>query len=444
MENKGENYLEIWSSSEVNQSETTSNQISDLSTNTNKVIDIENKNEINFPLNGMPNVILDCVNDLSDVYGSPKEFFLMSFLVACCAAVRKKAILDDGRYKNYPVLWVMHVAHSGVGKTEPNKKAFKPLVQTNIEYYRTYKEEIVTWKNKCKSIKNPNDYPVKPILHKILIDDTTPEALYQALNNNSGLTLYSDEFSIWFDNIGRYAKSGEVGRYLSIFDNTTFDISRTSDEPHLIVDPLLNIIGGIQPNVLSETLKKHQMRNNGFAQRFLFVYPKHVVKKHYSTLVPNQLLLTKYDKLIRYLSDTDFGTLTLTTDAKAEFIRFSNELTDKVNDTKSEYLKSLYSKFDIHCLRIALILELIKSYSDNPVKPIEVSFDTIVYAIEICRYFIYCGLKVEKLGSENYEKTEIDKISVAKFLVKECGYSQNSVAKILKVSQQYVNKELKK
>lgn len=443
MENSELNYLDIWSSCMVIQTENTTNNISDFTSKNYERIDIDDKTEYVFPLNGMPNVILDCVNDLSDVYGSPKDFFSMSSLVACCAAVGKKAILDDGKYKNYPVLWIMNVGPTGSGKSEPIKKAFKPLIQMDINFFDKYKSEIENWKKKCLTIKNTKDYPEKPVLYQTIIDDITPEALYQALGNSGGVTLCCDELSIWFYNIGRYTKSGEVPRYLSIFDNSTFKINRVGSEPIIVDNPYMSIIGGIQPDVLDEILELNQMKNNGLAQRFLFVYPKQVKKKYYKTSVPNLLFLTKYNKLIYYLHNNNFGTLTLSTDAKSEFIRFSNELTDKTNATSSDYLKSLYSKFDIHCLRIALILELIKSYSDNPVKPKVVSLETILYAIEICRYFIYCGLKVIKLGNLTHEKTLTNKISVAKFLVENCGYSQSFVANVLKVSQQYISKGLK-
>jgi hypothetical protein len=395
-----------------------------------------------FPMAGMPDVLKYLIEDLSSVYGSPNEFFAISFLVACGGAVRKRAVLYDGKYYNYAQLWAMIVAPSGVGKSIPIKVAFSMLCALDKALFNDYKAELADWKAKCIACKAAQEVePTKPFRRQFLIDDATPEALYEALANNSGLTLYSDELSAWFDNFGRYTKNGEVSRYLSIFDNTTFDISRKGGEPLLVSDPYLNIIGGIQPKVLADTLNLNQMRNNGFAQRFLFVYPDSVCKSHYINASPNSELVKGYENLIEYLHCSDFGELTLSVGAKSKFIAFANKLTDSANATANDYLKAMYSKFEIHCLRIALTLELIKSFPNGLIDN-SVSDATMSYAIDLCRYFIDSSLKVERLGSDA-ERKSIDNISVAKFLVEEKGYSQKRAADIVGVTQQYVNKKLK-
>lgn len=399
-------------------------------------------NENHFPMAGMPDILKFFIDDLSTVYGSPKEFFAISFMVACGGAVRKRAVLFDGKYKNYAQFMAMIVAPSGVGKSFPIKIAFSKLISIDKALYMCYKDELVDWKAKCVVCKAKQLVePPKPYRKQFLIDDITPEALYQALEKNDGLTLYSDELSTWFENIGRYAKSGEVSRYLSISDNTSFDITRKGDEPILVIVPYLNIIGSIQPKVLADTLNLNQMRNNGFAQRFLFVYPESTRKPHYNNATRNSELEMGYKNLIEYLHCSDFGELTLSVGAKSKFIAFADELTDLGNATENDYLKAMYSKFEIHCLRISLTLELIKSFPGGLIEK-SVSIETMSYAIDLCRYFIECGLKVESLSS-NAELKSIDNISVAKFLVDKKGYSQNKVAEILGVSQQHINKKLK-
>ena len=108
-----------------------------------------------------------------------------------------------------------------------------------------------------------------------------------------------------------------MGRYLSIFDNSSFDISRKSVESIFIEEPYLNIFGGIQPKVLADTMGLNQMRNNGFAQRFIFVFPDNVTKPHYKDTIPNVYFLKKYDNLIEYLYNTQFGTLFFARSARA-------------------------------------------------------------------------------------------------------------------------------
>lgn len=60
---------------------------------------------------------------------------------------------------------------------------------------------------------------------------------------------------------------------LSMFDSDTI-VNRKSDEPLLIKDPFMSIIGSIQPSVLVDTFGNDNMMNNGFNQRWLFCYPE--------------------------------------------------------------------------------------------------------------------------------------------------------------------------
>ena len=398
-----------------------------------------------FPMDGMPTVLSDLINDSAAVYGSPKEFFATALLIACGAAVQKRAILNDGKYKNYPQLWAMIVAPSGIGKSEPLKIAFKRLREFNTAHYQTYKQEMREWKIEsaaCKKEKNAE--PEKPILKQILIDDATPEALYPALENNAGLTLNRDELAGWFCDFGRYAKSGEVERYISIHSNVSFTVLRKNSDPLNVEDPYYSIIGGIQPEILEETMQDNKMRKNGFAQRFIFCFPNAVLKPKYNNTIPNELFRTNYDDLIDYLHNTDFGTFRFSDEAKNMFIKFSDANGDKVDESEFDYLKSMYSKFDIHVSRIALTLELIKTFPYATKNRI-ISAETMAYAIELSNYFIECGLKVERLGSSIKEQSNtLNNATVAKYLVEKCGHSQNKAAEIVGVSQPYVNKIMKK
>jgi hypothetical protein len=393
-----------------------------------------------FPMSGMPQVLADLINDSVAVYASPIEYFACTLLVACCSVVRKRAVLDDGKYKNYPQLWIMYVGSSGIGKDAPLKIAFKPIIDLDLIAYRKYELEMNEWKiieatcKKNKEVSAPKPYP-----QMILIDDATPESLYPALQQNGGLTLHRDELSGWFKDFGRYSKSGEVARYLSLYSNGSFNINRVGKDFISISDPYYSIIGGIQPLVLSSTLNENQMRENGLAQRFLFAYPDNAKQPMYNEAIPNPVFALRYKKLIEYLHDNDFGKLTLSLEAKLVYIDFVNEMVHERNKIDIEYHQALYSRFRMHVLRIALILELIKSYPIglNDVK--SVSLETMKYAIDICRYFIICGLKVEKLGSSNNRNKQNDMKDVAKLLL-EKNITQTETARITGLSQSTISR----
>lgn len=62
-----------------------------------------NANDTIFPINGLPQVILDFALEVSEVYGVPIEFPVMSALCAVSAAARKKEVCH--RQRQIQELW---------------------------------------------------------------------------------------------------------------------------------------------------------------------------------------------------------------------------------------------------------------------------------------------------------------------------------------------------
>lgn len=406
--------------------------------------DIQNNSgqikQIPFPMYGMPEVLADLINDSVKVYASPLEYFACTLLAACGAVVRKKAVVNDGKYKNYPQIWVMYIGSSGIGKDMPMKIAFNPIYELDRISYELHTKQMVEWKSAVAlAKKEKTDIPPMPTLKMILIDDATPEILYPTLQQNSGLTLLRDELSGWFADFGRYAKSGEVQRYLSMFTNGTFTVTRVSKEHVRITDPFFALVGGIQPEILPATLNENQLKENGFAQRILFAYPDVAVQPYYNEAIPNPAFLVRYNKLIEHLHSVSFGTLTLAADTKLAYVDFVNEMVDERNKAKTTYQEAFYSRFRMHVLRLALIIELIKTYPDGLNSNRTISLDTMKYAIDICRYHILCGLRVEKLANIQSEPQKPDMKSFASILL-EKGVTQMEVARLTGISQPTISR----
>jgi hypothetical protein len=396
--------------------------------------------ETPFPMDGMPTVLSDLINDSVKVYASPLEYFACTLLVACGSVVRKNAVVDDGKFKNYPQLWLMYIGSSGIGKDMPLKIAFKPIYELDKISHELYIKEMIEWKSAVAiAKKEKTDLPAMPTLKMILIDDATPESLYPCLQQNGGLTLLRDELSGWFADFGRYAKSGEIQRYLSMFTNGTFTVTRVSKEHLRISDPFYSITGGIQPEILPATLNENQLKENGFAQRILFAFPDVAIQPYYSEAIPNPAFAVRYNKLIQHLHSVKFGTLTLSAEAKKLYVEFVNEMVAERNNTIIPYRQAFYSRFRMHVLRISLVLELIKTYPNGLNSDKTISFETMKYAIDICRYFIACGLKVEKLVNQQNDNSKTDIKGFAKQLL-EKGVTQMEVARLTELSQSTISR----
>jgi len=381
-----------------------------------------------FPSHGLPTAILKYAQNISEVYGIPLEMAAMPMMVACGSVLQKKIWLETGKYVNYPQFYLVINTPSGVGKTEPLKRAFAPLQIIDRVNFEIYCNDLKEWKAKCKlckSHKPPLEEPVRPFFKQLLCDDTTPEALTDILYNNEGCgTIFSEELSGWFGNFGRYAKSSETQMYLQYFDNTDKTINR-KEEIKRIKEPFLNVIGTIQPKVLQTTINSEEMQKCGLAGRFLNVTCLNVERAYKNDLLPDENLATNYQFLINHLAGiNDRFPLCLTPDAKELFKNFGDYLTDIIRGSKNEFLNSSLSKMEIHCLRLVLVLQVIKLTEPN--KSVEdVGVETMQYAIDLCHYFI---------GNIPLpEKTELKK-----------GIKQIDIASELNVSQPYISTIRKK
>ena len=399
-------------------------------------------NDTVFPIDGLPQVILDFALEISEVYGVPIEFPVMSALCAISAATRKKFVVDSGKYKNFGQLWVMLVAPPGVGKTEPVAAAFRPLQKLDNSSYDDYQLELSRWKAECAEAKQLKTMePEKPFFKQCLIDDFTPESLYQTMfRNNGSISLYRDELSGWFADFGRYNKNGEISRYLSIFNNAQFCINRKSEEPLQIPEPFLTICGTIQPEILTIALSSNTLKENGFASRFLYVYPKEVRKQKYSERTPDKIIVDRYEKLVTHcycLSRVE-NPFTLSTEAKELFIKYANNTADLVNSCSNNFVRATSAKMEIQVLRLALIIQIIRGIYDN----IEwqqgmITKEAMQYSIKLCNYFNSKILLVDN----NNSPTKMTPSEAIKTIQKEYGIkNKQAFADSIGISRQYVSR----
>jgi len=348
-----------------------------------------------FPTAGMPKFLEKFSAHIADVYGVPIEFPAISLISAFATAVGDKAMLDTPPFINYPQFWFVIVAPSGTGKSEPLSVAYEPIgLYQEIEFYY-FEEALKEWK---KAKENGETLPFPKQLRRTC-NDFTPEALFALLASNPAITLYRDELAGHFEDIGRYNKSGEIGHWLSCFNNKGISIDRKGDDkPTLISKPILSMIGTIQPQKLYEIASEKSMRGNGYLQRFLFVFPDDVKCPMYSRKTVNNKLLQQYDEMLdKLLHKSEVDTYTLGKKAQKMYEEFCNEMAGLINGTEDDNLKSLYAKMKIHILRLALTLSIIDSLDDEDEdedEDKEVSAEIMKYAVALCGYFIETGKKI--------------------------------------------------
>jgi hypothetical protein len=361
---------------------------------------MKHKEKNSFPVENMPALIRDFSENISEVLGVPVEFAAMSLISAYGTALGNKVRLKTEKYTNFPQLWTIIVAPSGTGKSEPLKIAYEPIRGREKKNYLIFQEQMKEWNTAKQAGVQSSD---KPKQKRILCSDTTPEALFSLLSENGTLTICRDELAGHFQDIGRYSNNGEVAHHLSCFDNNDFSVDRKSEENAMMIfKPVLSMVGTIQPNVLQEVAKKNLMKENGYLQRCLFVYPENVERPQYSKSSLNPDFVKKHQEFMDWCFDLpDNCEFTLNAEAEELFIAFSNEITELVNASDNDYFKSMYSKMEIHVLRLALIL------ANALYQTTIVTTPAMQYAIDLCRYFMKTGERLYQPEVKKYTNAEL-------------------------------------
>jgi hypothetical protein len=358
-------------------------------------------------------------------------------------AMGKRVIIDDGKYRNYPCLWVCVVAPSGSNKSTPIRFFLQPLKDRDSYNYGVYREELRAYR------QAGDDKGDKPVFKQYVISDSTPEARNQVLSvNPNGILLYRDELKGMIDDFCRYAKSGELSQMLSMFDSDTIVVNRKSDEPLLIKDPFMSIIGSIQPSVLVDTFGNDNMMNNGFNQRWLFCYPESGMPEMYNDVSIPQSVISDWKDFIYNLIMYDFsvmgGKIYIRGEAKRVYIDYYNSLQIK-KASADDYLSSVYSKLQIHVIRWAGVAHIL----GNSPTSIDITPEEMEYSVRCMDYFERCALKVYRMllegrGNRHEVKSMGKEEMIANVYHCTSPVSQRAVADALGITKQYVSKCLKK
>ena len=395
------------------------------------------------PMDALSSQYQAIVNAVVNTFQCSCDMVIAGMFATVGTAIGKRFVIDDGKYQNYPCLWVCNVAPSGSNKSQPMRFLLKPLKDRDAYNYKEYREQLKLWKNAG------DDKTEKPKFKQILISDSTPEARSQVLANNpNGILLYRDELKGMIDDFGRYSRSGELSQLLSIFDSDNIVINRKSDDTLLIERPFMSILGSIQPSVLLETFGSDLMMGNGFNQRWLFTYPDQVPPAMYSDSIIPQSITNDWKTFVINISIYDYsvdgGTLYLRGEAKKVYIDFYNKLQTLKVDA-DDYMCSVYSKMQIYAIRWAGIAHML---GNNPYS-IDITPEEMDYSCRCMDYFIRCAEKVyvklmEGRKRQPESKPMVNEEMIARIYFANAPKSQRAFADAIGVSQPYIAKCLKK
>ena len=210
----------------------------------------------------------------------------------------------------------------------------------------------------------------------------------------------------------------------------------------------MSILGTIQPDVLPDAFGRDLLMNNGFNQRWLFVYPGDTPPTMYSENVIAKDISEAWNDYINRLLDLDFsvnnlGTLYFLDESKKLYVDYYDSLQTKKADACS-YMSAVYSKLQIAVERWAGITHLLGNEPNmSRILPEEMEF-----SIRCANYFERCAgrvyMKLTKGRKQPEAKAMGKEEMIANVYHLTNPISQSAVADALGVTQQYISKCLKK
>lgn len=382
------------------------------------------------PVWGLPAHLQHYLQHVTDVYQCPREFPTVALFSAISTAAGTKVKIS-GKHDNSLCLWFVAVNPTGGSKSQPTKEVLRPIEKIKTEQRREYNE----------ALKTAGEGDERPKLQRIIFKDATREARATMMSNfPHGSLLYRDEFSGLFKDFARYsANSGEREELLSIFDgNESIQVDRKGSEPIDVERPFLNILGGIQPDILTGAFGDTDVASGLFG-RFLFAWPDEPLFPDYKSVVIDKSYRDHWADVINYIF-YEMSPVTLfmpaqTTQVYADYYNLLQGRKRELSEGDKE--GAIYSKAQIQVIRLAGIIHTAKLAYDIDAGT-AIGADTMAYAVECMEYFVRCGEKALKRVCGSQHRSSKKEIIKAVFEVYP-GANVSMLARAIGISQSKVS-----
>lgn len=326
-----------------------------------------------FPVDALPPVPRRLVVEAAAAVSVPPELIAVPLLVGAGATIGKtRRLLVKDDWAEFPSLYAAIVAPSGSAKTPAAKHARRPLDVLQREAYALWEQ-----------LRRPDGGG--PPLEHFFTTSATVEALAPMLQHSAGVLAHFDEFSGWVKSFNAYRAGKGTDRqvWVSLWSSETLKIDRRRAGPLLIPDPVVGVVGGIQPSVLP-SLTEGGYREDGLLERILWSYPVVGVARWTTRTVSSEAqneLLATFRQLRAVGRPPEVRLSPGALDAFASWAKQNENLTSSVNGL----VRGAYAKLPSQLARLVLILWCLEHPTDAAERP--VSEDAMHAAIRVVEYF---------------------------------------------------------
>ncbi|PXY01642.1 hypothetical protein DF185_09235 [Marinifilum breve] len=397
--------------------------ISNSSLNVSKKDKRSSFNELvpkSFPIDVFPKTIAEFVRKSAESINCPEEFIAVPMLSCFAMAMSNKRVVELKKdWREFAIFYAAIVSRPGTKKSPALNKGTLPLRKLQDEFSAQYlkdkekyekeneefEKEFQNWKSLAKSERLNVELPIKPkepSLKQLMTSDATMEAITEMMiNNHSGVLCYMDELAGWIKGMNQYKSGGgnELEMWLKLWSAIFQIINRKGKEPVFAKNPFVNVLGGIQPEVLDIFTGK----DNGLIDRILFSFPDEIAPMITDIEVPKELddkLISVFNRLYsaHFTRDeypNEPQVTKFTPEAYSEFKDYVNNKIYKemMSFEMPYYLRGAWAKFPGYIARFALVIQGMHFGEER--KALEqIDLDSLNKAIELTEYFMENAKKV--------------------------------------------------
>jgi hypothetical protein len=348
-----------------------------------------------FPTAALPEPIRGYVVAGARAIGCEPSYLALPLLTAIAAAIGNTRRLELKRgWSVPPILWGAIVGESGTAKTPAFRLVMRPIRERQGKALKRHAEAIkrheadlarwekdmAEWKKDKAAAGDPPPKPDPPQAERLIVADTTVEALAPILQANPrGVLLGRDELAGWIGSFDRYAGKGKAGadsaNWLSMFNAESIIVDRKTGVPRTIHVPhaAVCVAGGIQPAILQRVLGTEH-RESGLAARLLLTWPPRQAKRWTDADIdPSaetdlaQLLDRLYELRPAVGDDGESRPVLvrLSTDAKSAWKEYYNSHAIEQADLTGD-MAAAWSKLEEYAARLALVVHFARWAANDP------------------------------------------------------------------------------
>ncbi len=369
-----------------------------------------------FPLDSLPGPLADYVVQCAWATNSPQDFVgvpMLGMAAGCLGASRALAITRD--HVQPATIFAAVVGLPGTGKSPALERVIDPLEAAERRFTKLWKDDLAAWK-----LEAPETRGDKPPPRRLLIDDTTTEALMKTMHaNQRGLCMVCDELAGLVAGLNQYkdGKGHDRQIYLKIWAAASIRVDRKSNEdglPLVVRRPSLSIVGGIQPDVVESLLvgKRGEKVNDGFLERYLFSWPRDLPAVEEQFREIEDAPLVAWHDSIQWLLSLEQGRdhdgikrptlVSMDASGRAAWIEFTRLHAAELNaENFPDHLRGPWSKLRGYCARLALVLHFLHQACSSALGPEDVDGDSVRRAAKLVAYFKAHYLRVAaRMGAD--------------------------------------------